>query len=201
MNRILSAGLGALALALVLTLILEKQMLGPGPKAPIALLRQPTGGAIGGATGGDAAARADFSPQWVSTILDRPLFSPTRRPPRGAAASASAGGGLPRLSGVMVSGSQTRAIFAGAAGTKTVIAGEGARIGAYVVQSIGAGQVTLVGPDGPLVVRPAFDAAARSATLPTPAAPETAVSAAELGRRALLERIQTGPPPVERQRQ
>ena len=83
----------------------------------------------------------------------------------------------------MVSGSQTRAIFAGAAGAKAVIAGEGARVGAYVVQSIGAGQVTLVGPDGPLVVRPAFDAAARSAALPVPAGPDTAVPAAELGRR------------------
>lgn len=197
MNRILSGGLGALALTLVLTLVLEQQMLGPEPAAPIAPLRQPSPGA----TASDAAPRADFSPQWVSTILNRPLFSTTRRPPRGAAASGTAGAGLPRLSGVMVSGSQTRAIFAGAAGAKAVIAGEGARVGAYVVQSIGAGQVTLVGPDGPLVVRPAFDAAARSAALPVPAGPDTAVPAAELGRRALLERVQTGPPPVERQRQ
>ncbi len=86
-----------------------------------------------------------------TTLLQRPLFSPNRRPPPDAAVAAPGRHGPPRLAGVLIAPSGRRAIFA-----DRVVVAEGGALGRYTVQAIEAGQVTLLGPDGLQVLRPAF---------------------------------------------
>ncbi|MBV9653231.1 MAG: hypothetical protein JOZ42_01575 [Acetobacteraceae bacterium] len=113
--------------------------------------------------------------EWVDTILSRPLFSPTRRPPPAVASGASGPGDLARLTGVLVNRSEKRAIFAGEGG-RQIVAEEGTRIGAYEVRTIEPGQVTVLGPDGQRTIRPAFDPKARDAGRPaTPGRPVLAI--------------------------
>jgi len=117
------------------------------------------------------AAEADDAGRRVAEVLARPLFSPGRRPAAQAAKPAAATAPLPRMTGVIVTPAGRRAIFANGAG-KAVVVMEGGRIGAYDVQSIEAGRVTLAGPDGKRVVSTAFDPkpAARAAG-PAPGLP------------------------------
>lgn len=96
----------------------------------------------------------------VDGVLARPLFAATRRPAAiapTAAPAAAAPANLPRLAGVLVNGGSRSAIFAGAGGGRPIVAQEGSQVGAYTVQAIEAGQVTLMGPGGVQVVRPSFD--------------------------------------------
>lgn len=116
---------------------------------------------------GPAAVNAAEVQALADRILARPLFNPDRRPGAAAAQPGVADAALPRLSAVLVSGRGRSVIFAGPG--KPVTLNEGGRIGAYTVQSIGAGQVTLAGPDGARVLRPMPDRAA--ASVPAPAAP------------------------------
>ena len=129
------------------------------------------------AAGGDAAAgprpaaiaEPDPGPGWQATLLQRPLFSPSRRPPPGAGAAGVSG--LPRLAGVLVAPGDRHAIFAGG-----IVVAEGGSVGRYTVQAIDAGQVTLRGPEGTQVLRPAFasvsaGAKAVAAALAKPAPP------------------------------
>src|SRR5262249_10346247 len=77
-------------------------------------------------------------------VLDRPLFSPTRRPTE--ASSAPAGGddnGMPVLQGIVVAPGQKFALFAGAPRVS-----EGDTIGRWTVAKIAAARVTLKGEDG-----------------------------------------------------
>ncbi len=99
----------------------------------------------------------DDRQQLVDAILSRPLFVASRRPAATLAAPAAPPANLPRLAGIMVDGGRRRVIFAPAEGGRPVVAQEGAQIGAYTVQSIEAGQVTLSGPSGAQVLRPTFD--------------------------------------------
>lgn len=118
------------------------------------------------------AADADGAGRRVAEVLARPLFTPGRRPAaQAAAAPPAAVAPLPRMTGVIVTPAGRRAIFANGAG-KAVVVMEGGRIGAYAVQSIEAGRVTLAGPDGQRVVAPTFDPkpAARTAG-PAPGLP------------------------------
>lgn len=118
-------------------------------------LAQPAPALRTGATrpAGQAAA-------WAQTALARPLFSPTRRPAAGPAAAApGAPASLPRVTAILVSPSGKSVIFAAGDGGKPVVAGEGGRVGAYQVQSIEAGRVTVLGPSGPQVLGPSFDGA------------------------------------------
>ena len=122
------------------------------------------------AAGGDATvgprratiAEPDASSGWQATLLQRPLFSPSRRPPPGTGAAGIIG--LPRLAGVLVAPGDRHAIFAGG-----IVVAEGGSVGSYTVQTIEAGQVTLRGPDGTRLLRPAFasvSAAAQAAAVP-----------------------------------
>ena len=132
------------------------------------------------------AADADDAGRRVAEVLARPLFSPGRRPAAEAAGPAAAAAALPRMTGVIVTPAGRRAIFVNGAGKPTVVT-EGERIGAYAVQSIEAGRVTLAGPDGQRVVATAFDPKPAPRTTgpapglpglddppPTPAVPGTA---------------------------
>jgi general secretion pathway protein N len=91
----------------------------------------------------------------VATVLARPLFVAGRRPTT-ASAGAAGQSGLPRLTGVLVSGGERRLIFSAGSDGKPVVVSEGGRIGPYRVQSIGAGEATLVGPEGARTLRPSF---------------------------------------------
>ncbi len=100
----------------------------------------------------------DLTARWVETALARPVFEPSRRPRRQAGPVAAAGSSpLPRVTGVMVSGSGRKVIFAGTGDGRPIIAQEGTQIGAYTVSSIAIGEVTIEGPEGTRVLRPAFD--------------------------------------------
>jgi hypothetical protein len=89
-------------------------------------------------------------------LLGRPLFSPGRRSAPAAPEPPAAGAtapDLPRLAGVIVGPSGRSAIFADGAG-KPRIAGEGASLGRFTVQTIAPGQVTVTSPEGESVLRP-----------------------------------------------
>ena len=92
----------------------------------------------------------------AAIVLARPLFAPTRRPAEDAPGAIAAPASLPRLSGVMLSSADRSAIFVAAEGGRPIVAQEGAQVGAYRVQSIAAGRVVLMGPDGAHMLRPGF---------------------------------------------
>ena len=105
----------------------------------------------------------------LNEILSRPLFNPDRRP---AAAGVR---GLPRLTGIVVNGSQHVAIFAGASGDHPIVAEAGAHVGAYAVRDIGDSVVTVIGPGGAATtIRPAFDDSRPAAPQPLPGLPQRA---------------------------
>ena len=72
--------------------------------------------------------------------LARPLFSPTRRGVETAVI------GLPRLTGIVVAGSERIDFFAGPTNEHPIVAQAGAHVGAYEVQTIADTGVTVVGP-------------------------------------------------------
>ncbi len=117
---------------------------------------------------------ADHTDEWVATILDRPLFSPDRRPPSETQATKGAAplAGLPRLSAVLVGPFGRSAIFA-AEGQKPMVVLEGSRVGAWTVRSIEDGAVEVIGPGGPRTLHPSFESSPSSATqwTPMPGAP------------------------------
>ena len=115
----------------------------------------------------DAAARADGDAlnAIAAAILERPLFSPDRRPsaqpPATAAASAVSDNDMfPRLTGVIVGPREKRAIFTGGDGkggdARSRAIAEGDTIGGFRVRSIDPGAVTLSGADGDHVLRPTY---------------------------------------------
>ncbi len=104
-------------------------------------------------------------------ILARPLFAATRRPAAVLAGPAAAPANLPRLAGILVNGGKRSVIFAASEGGRPTVAQEGTQVGAYTVQSIEAGQVTLSGPSGARVLRPTFDPQSKGpSALPGPGA-------------------------------
>ncbi|MBV8615827.1 MAG: hypothetical protein JOY66_18945 [Acetobacteraceae bacterium] len=113
-------------------------------------------------------APAENAAPWVATILARPLFSPTRRPPAPSAEPARPVAEMPRLAGVLVSEAGSEAIFA-RAGQKPTVARTGERIGPYLVTSISAGEVTLSGPTGTVTLHPVFASAAEQPPAPSAA--------------------------------
>jgi hypothetical protein len=110
----------------------------------------------------DVAGPPDRHADWLHEILARPLFSPTRRP------VGTAVNGLPRLTGIVVTGSERIAIFAAPANEHPIVARAGAHVGAYEVQTIADSGVTVVGPGGTILIRPIFDAARPASPAPLP---------------------------------
>ena len=143
------------ALAAAFLLLLAAEWLLPGPQAPA--LRTPP--ALPAATP-DASADAQIS-QWASTALARPLFNADRRPVEQPGTESDA---LPRLSAIIITGSNRAAIF-DASGQKPQIVPEGGEIDGYRLQHIAPGTVDLLGPDGPVTLRPRF--ASPDPTTPT----------------------------------
>jgi hypothetical protein len=157
MNRGGVASLAAVALGLSGMIGIE--ILSWQSASEDAALVRPVRAAPSGAPIGAPAARGEPSEsrdERLGIILARPLFSPDRRPAASGARSVS---GLPRLAGIVVTGSRKVAIFAAPSGGKPVVADEGGRLGAYDVRAINEDGVTVVGPEGALVLRPIFDPA------------------------------------------
>ena len=111
-------------------------------------------------------------------ILARPLFAATRRPLVAPAASAPSPVKLPRLAGILIIGHSRSAVFAAVGEERPLVVQEGAKVGNHTVQSIEAGQVTLLGPDASQVLRPTFDPQLQRATSSTAAAVPTIKDAA-----------------------
>jgi len=112
-----------------------------------------------------ADTRSNNQQRYVN-ILARPLFSRDRRPPVNTSTQgADTPGALPRLSGVVVSSAGAFAIFSSDGSGKPIVLGEGGRVGAAIIETITAGQVTLRGTDGIVVLRPAFGAGEKALQL------------------------------------
>lgn len=125
----------------------------------------------------------------VDGILARPLFATTRRPADAPAGPAPTPVGLPRLAGILVHGSSRSAIFAASGSARPVVIQEGGRVGSYIVQSIEAGQVTLVGPGGSQMLRPAFDARPQSAAAGLPGVGPAARASAPFASTDVLQSL------------
>ncbi len=154
--------LGA-ALAGAITLVAQ-----PAPDDDVA---RPAGGAVGGVSAGRQApadAAAAQTRRWVADSLARPLFTPDRRPLAQAQAQSDKFSGLPRLSGIMITPTGRRAIFAATGRGKSDVVAEGGRVGSYLVQSISIGEVVLIGPDGRHSLHPTFDRAFPAMTIVPP---------------------------------
>lgn len=184
---------GCLCLALTLAALIRWELNPPPtPAAPAA----PAGPAVlSHAPAPDAAVQERRSAAPVAGILRRPLFRADRRP---APAVPNAPPPLPRLSGIVVTASVRRAIFAGGKDGKSVVAAEGEGFGPVRVARIGAQEVVMVGPDGVHLLRPAAQPAERpSLVVRQPGnsvgAAGTTFGAIPADRLALLRRPRTAP--------
>lgn len=87
-----------------------------------------------------------------SAIVERPLFSPSRRPPPGATtASGPLVASRYRLLGVVATGPKKRAFLAD--GARHVDIAEGDRLDGWTVKQIGADSVLLSSPEGEAVLQ------------------------------------------------
>ncbi len=85
-----------------------------------------------------------------AAIVERPLFSPSRRPPSVAAAAPSADGRY-RLLGVVASGNRKRAFVAD--GSRRLDIAEGDAVDGWTVKKIGADNVVLTSSTGDTVLK------------------------------------------------
>lgn len=99
---------------------------------------------------------APHAARHADTILQRPLFSPTRRPATAAAAPVilAARPIPPLLAGTVVAGRQERfALVLLPSAQRPVIVREGDTVGRFRVVRIGAGEIVADGPDGQIALR------------------------------------------------
>ena len=115
------------------------------------------------ARGGPAVAQvpADPAPRSAATlaaVVERPLFSPSRRPPPPAVAPAAPAAPLEaaapawRVEGVIDAGGVRRAILRRAGAASSVHAAEGDAIEGWTVRSISADRVILGSPSGEAIL-------------------------------------------------
>ena len=114
-----------------------------------------------------AIAAAEPIKAWTAVIGDRPLFNPDRRPEISAMSGAVVSGQAepPRLTGILITLGDARAIFAGTAEERPVVVVKGMKIGPWQILEIDAEKVRISGPDGERTIRPRF-ANGGSARLP-----------------------------------
>ena len=120
---------------------------------------------------GEPAATSDQ--RWMATILARPLFTPSRRPP---AEAAQVTGAL-RLTGTIVGPDGPRAIFEPQGGGRAVVVREGERVGGALVRAIAPGKVFVADASGLRLLQPSFTSSAES--LLRGPAPSVAATTAE----------------------
>lgn len=104
----------------------------------------------------------------VQTILSRPLFTSSRRPPPIPEAKPSPYAELPRLAGIVIDGHRRWALLSIVKEGKYEIIHEGSHIGRYEVVSIQSSGVIIDGVDGTRILRPTFDPNSQAATPITP---------------------------------
>ena len=181
MNRAPFLAAAALAAVLGLTILIELVRwgagsgAGSGAAAGAAAGAGPAGAIDPAASGGSphgppsAANAAAALDGWVSTILARPLFSPSRRPGQAVVASTE----LPRLAGIIIGPDGARAIFATSGDRRAIVAGPGGHAGPYLIRAVDRAGVAVTGPDGERLLHPAYDpnAAAGSTAIPGSAMP------------------------------
>ncbi len=143
--------LGPCAAAATLAAVILVELAGGGPPPPA--VAPPARPAVARAAGWRPTAAAEA--RRAATILARPLFDPSRRPPAGPAAAGSL-----RLSGVVVGPFGRLAIFEPAQGGKPVVVRVGERVGGAIVRAIAPDRVLVAGIDGPRVLLPSDGAAA-----------------------------------------
>jgi len=177
MSRIAFALFAAIA-GLGLTIAVELNQAERAPPPPLADNPAPR------AARAAAPPPEDRTAALVATIEARPLFSPTRRPAAEAEARATAEQPLPRLTGIMVTPTERRVIFEGT--DKPLVLQEGDRLGQFRVSSIAVGQVTVLGPGGPITLHPAFSSepARAAAAPPAPAATPSILGMLQKGQSA-----------------
>lgn len=114
-----------------------------------------------------AIAAAEPIKAWTAVIGARPLFNPNRRPEASAMSGAvvSSLAEPPRLTGILTTLGDARAIFAGTAEERSVVVLKGMKIGSWQILEIDAEKVIISGPDGERMIRPRF-ANGGSAPLP-----------------------------------
>ena len=86
-----------------------------------------------------------------SAIVERPLFSPSRRPPPGAATAGPSVASHYRLLGVVATGAKRRAFLSD--GTRHVDVAEGERLDDWTVKQIGTDSVLLSSSEGEAVLK------------------------------------------------
>lgn len=119
------------------------------------------------ARGAGQPVMARDTSQWVETVLARPLFSISRRPPKVAArAGGAAAAPAARLAGIMITRYGRRAIFAPDGGGKQLVLPEGANVNESTIRSIKPDSVVMASG---AVLRPAFDKSGRSQATTLPA--------------------------------
>jgi hypothetical protein len=138
-----------------------------------------------GTSAGAAAARRPEPPappraqgprveELLTTILGRPLFSPTRKPASPDSPDQPASQGLTdvRLTGIVIEPQHRLAIFA-VPGAKPLVRSEGGTVNDWRVDSITLEAVTLSGAGGNTTLQPKTDTtlARRAPPRPTPATP------------------------------
>ena len=181
MQRLSLAALAALATILLALNLIETPGGQGGVPAPGAgLMRTGRGSAAAAAPSGAADAALSVPTatlqQWSEAILARPLFNPSRRPGKQAVASTE----LPRLAGIIIGPRGASAIFAGSGAARAMIVRDGGRAGPYLVRSVAATGVSVLGPSGPQVLHPVYDHDAAGGS--TPAAPAPGSSLLDLLR-------------------
>ncbi len=108
----------------------------------------------------DGRTSKDKTDAWVNTILGRPLFAPSRRPPSVVSSRGAPPEGLPRLAGIMQSGDTTVVIFQPASSSKPLVLTQGAEIAGWTITSVGESSVSLAKDGEVRTLRPSFGNAA-----------------------------------------
>ena len=120
----------------------------------VSISRPQTRPATAPTVAGRKTARSD---ELVATVLARPLFSNTRRPPQVASTDAAdeefSG---TRLTGIVTESGRRIAVFA-ISGAKSLRVAEGEAVNGWRVESIMPREVSLSGPNGTKMLRPTFD--------------------------------------------
>ena len=158
MARLGTLALGVLAVMLAGTVALElRASRKSAPALPVALAQEATSTDVKVSAVADQRDRA-----WGDTVLARPVFSPSRRPPSVArvAQKSAVQAKLPRLAGIMVDGARRSVIFAPVGDRKPIIVAEGGEFDGFRVERIEAGGVTVSGPGVRQILRPSFDLSA-----------------------------------------
>jgi hypothetical protein len=101
------------------------------------------------------AGQARAVTEWEASVLARPLFSISRRPPKVEASTGTAAApDQARLAGILIGRFGKQAIFAPEGGGKPLVLGEGASINESVIRSIEPSHVVLASG---AVLTPSFD--------------------------------------------